>query len=95
MTARARCARCGGTGVVIEYRLVWKMPRDGWRPLQYARRVPDFSEGWLQADELPACAFDVDVLSGARDCKCRAPEKKPEPEMPAVDYKSRQAGDFD
>jgi hypothetical protein len=85
------CSRCGGSGVLVEYRLIWKIPRPGQRPQGGCLRVDDAAEGWRRAGLLEAGAVDVDVLSGVKDCSCRKPEE-PEAEL-AVDYKMRQAGD--
>lgn len=90
---RPGCGRCGGSGMLIEYRLTWKRPgsdRNG--PVQCALGVEDEIDGWRQAAELDGDAFDVNVLSGAKDCVCRRP---PEEEKAPVelDYKMRQAGD--
>lgn len=86
------CIRCGGSGMLVEYRLIWKRPREGQAAIECCRRVDDAQAGWDQGDRLEEGAFDVNVLSGVKDCPCRKPEKGPEPVL-ALDYKMRQAGD--
>lgn len=89
------CERCGGLGMLIEYRLTWKRPggdRNG--PVQCALGVEDEIDGWRRAAELDEDAFDVSVLSGAKDCVCRRPPPEERRGLSVeLDYKMRQAGD--
>ena len=77
--------------MLFEYRLVWKLPREGEPALSSVRPVADEQEGRRLAETLEQAAFDIDVLSGAKDCSCRKPAA--EPVLTPPDYKMRQAGD--
>ncbi len=104
---RGACTRCGGTGQLIEYRLVWEQPRPGLPNMRCSRRLESEDEGRERLAELPPDATQAAILSGARPCSCRpqpsspAPEKKTralQPRLPVAsppevfDWKMRQAG---
>jgi hypothetical protein len=95
---RPLCGMCGNTGQMIEYRLMWKEPREGKTPQQFTRRVESAADGLERMKELGPEAFEKGVVSGARACPCRrvasppaAARVKPGP-IGIVDWKMRQAG---
>jgi len=80
--ARNRCLRCDNTGSLIEWRISWRTPRPGDPPEKHSRRVGSEEEGIERMHELldqaeaqPGSVFEVEIVSGARDCSCRQPAK--------------------
>ena len=84
---RSVCGKCGGLGILTELRVVWKKPRVSERgeampPLKCSRRVADEEECARESIALRAAGMiEVDCVSSAGLCTCRA--KKQEPAAPA------------
>lgn len=87
---RPLCNTCANVGQVTEYRLLWKEKREDAPPVKCSRRVESALGGWQKAKELPAQAFEIDVVSCARNCpNCRKSES-PATESPARSEKPEE-----
>ena len=92
---RSRCTRCDGTGMRVELRVVWKEARTGRPPVRCSRRVADSEQAAETMVELRAGgALDVECVTAAEPCTCRAAPPKVDPssvrtEEPSRDKKSR------
>lgn len=80
MGQRARCGRCQGVGMLVEFRVIWKMPREGMPPANHWRRVADEEAGRECMVELQGTgATEIDLISGSHPCACRKPAGPPQP----------------
>lgn len=68
---RPLCIKCGNSGAVIEWRLVWR--EHSAEGLVRRSKLVESAEEGVRLAALLTGAIEADVLSAARDCTCRAP----------------------
>ena len=96
----SRCSKCQGSGVEIELRVLWKIPRLGLPSEKHWRRVASEEQAAEQMEALrDQGAMEVECLSGAMPCSCRKALEAPKPvgrpkgKSLAVDWKTLAVGD--